>query len=76
MEWPILESFDIKRFRPKLVIVEIQELQARYQTNARAQADAAALRAYFEDAGYAVLYKDVVNTVFVHTPTVKCVGGA
>ena len=38
------------------------------------QADAASLYAYFADAGYNIMYKDVVNTVFLHK-TVRCVGG-
>ena len=52
----------------------MQELQARYRTNERVQADAAALFKKFADARYAILYKDVVNTVFIHKDT-HCVGG-
>ncbi len=29
LEWPILRGFTIAKWRPKLVIVEIQEKQAR-----------------------------------------------
>lgn len=43
MEWAILRSFDIAKFRPKLVIVEIQELQRRYLDNPRAQVRGAAV---------------------------------
>lgn len=74
-EWPILRAFDLAAWRPKLVIVEVQELQARYRDNARVQADAAALFAKFAACGYSILYKDVVNTVFIHADA-KCVGGA
>jgi hypothetical protein len=73
-EWPILRAFDIARFRPKLVIVEIQELQARYADNARAQSDASSMYSFFTSNGYSILYKDVVNTVFIHSG-VRCVGG-
>ncbi len=73
-EWPILRGFDLARHRPKLVIVEIQEKQARYRDNARVQADAAAIERAFSDAGYSILYRDVVNTVFVHRD-VACSGG-
>lgn len=74
-EMPILRPFPLAHWRPKLVIVEVQELQARYRDNARVQADAAALFAKMADAGYAIFYKDCVNTIFIHR-TCQCVGGA
>lgn len=74
-ELPVLRGFELSKWAPKLVIVEVQELQARYRDNARVQADAAAIFALFAKAGYAILYKDVVNCIFIHKDT-KCVGGA
>ena len=74
-EAPILRAFDLARWAPKLVIVEIQELQARYRDSAKTQAEAAELFAKFAASGYAILYKDVVNTIFIHKAC-KCVGGA
>lgn len=73
-EWPILRAFDLKRFAPSLVIVEIQEQQARYAGNERTQEDAVALFKYFQQAGYAILYRDVINTIFIHKD-VRCRGG-
>ena len=70
----MLRGFDLARHAPKLVIIEVQELQARYRDNARAQSDAADIFALFARAGYAILYKDVINTIFVHKD-VRCVGG-
>ena len=74
LELPILRGFSLARFRPKVCIVEIQEMNRRFRANARAQADAAALFAMFAAAGYSILYKDMINTVFVHK-SVECVGG-
>ena len=74
LELPILRGFSLARFRPKVCIVEIQEMNKRFRANARAQADAAALFAMFAAAGYSILYKDMINTVFVHK-SVECVGG-
>ena len=74
-ETPILRSFDLARWAPKLVIVEVQELQARYRDNARVQKDAAELQAKFAAAGYALVYTDVVNTLYKH-PQCHCHGGA
>lgn len=73
-EWPILRAFDLAAWKPKLVIVEVQELQARYRDNQRVQQDATALFAKFQACGYSILYKDVVNTVFIHKDC-HCVGG-
>ena len=36
--------------------------------------DAAAIFEKFARAGYAILYKDVVNTIFIHKAC-RCVGG-
>jgi hypothetical protein len=74
LEWPILQGFALATFRPKLVIVEIQEKQARFIDNARVQRDAAAIEAYFADAGYSIFYRDVVNTIFI-AKEVRCRGG-
>ena len=38
------------------------------------QADATSLFKHFADAGYAILYKDAINTVFLHKEC-RCVGG-
>jgi FkbM family methyltransferase len=60
-ETPILRAFNLKRWAPKLVIVEVQELQARYRHKESVQKDAAELQAMFTAAGYSIVYKDVVN---------------
>jgi hypothetical protein len=73
-EWPILRGFDLAHFRPKLVIVEIQEKQARYAQNERVQKDARDIEAAFAKANYSILYRDIVNTVFIDR-NVECVGG-
>jgi hypothetical protein len=48
--------------------------QARYRDNERTQADAAHMETYFREAGYSILYRDVINTVFLDR-RVRCVGG-
>ena len=74
LEWPIFQGFDLAHWAPKLVIVEIQEKQARYRDNARVQSDAREIEAYFAKAGYSIIYRDVINTIFIH-PAVRCAGG-
>lgn len=65
-EWPILRGFDMSRWRPKLVIIEMQEKLKRYQGNLRVASDSTAIETYLREAGYSILYRDVVNTVFMH----------
>lgn len=74
-EWPIFQGFDLGKWRPKTVIVELQEKQARYADNKRAQDDAVAIERYFIAAEYSILYRDAINTVFIDK-RVKCLGGA
>lgn len=47
----------------------------RYRDNERAQKDAAHIEHYFANAGYSILYRDVINTIFV-LKDLRCVGGA
>lgn len=75
LEWSILETFDIDRYRPQVVIIEIQEKLTRYAMNPKVQLDAIRLENYFRLHGYSILYRDIVNTVFVHRG-VKCHGEA
>ena len=46
----------------------------RFRDNKRAQEDAVHIERYFATGGYSILYRDVINTVFVHKD-VRCVGG-
>lgn len=73
-ELPILKNFSLAQYRPKVAIVEIQEMQKRYKSNERVQKDARSIFDLFAKAGYQILYKDMVNTVFVHE-SVECAGG-
>jgi hypothetical protein len=74
-ELDVLRGFDLARWAPKLVIIEIQELQRRYRDNKRVQQHAAEMFSLFALAGYSILYKDIVNTIFIHKD-VQCLGGA
>ena len=74
-ELDVLRGFDLARWAPKLVIIEVQELQRRYRENKRVQEHAAEIFSLFALAGYSILYKDIVNTIFIHKD-VQCLGGA
>jgi hypothetical protein len=66
MEWRVLSGFDLAKYRPRMIILEVQEKLQRYRDSATALGEAAALEALLHDAGYSILYRDVINTVFVH----------
>lgn len=66
LEWTILQDFDIARWRPRVAIVEIQEKLRRYRDSGRAAADAIHIETWFAQHGYSILYRDAINTVFVH----------
>jgi hypothetical protein len=66
LEWPILRDFDIDKWRPQVAIVEIQEKLSRFQASDRALVDAMHLEKWFWDHGYSILFRDAINTVFVH----------
>ena len=65
MEWQVMSSFALGRFRPKLVIIEIQEKQLGYRDQPRVVEEAAKLEKYFADNNYSVLYRDIINTVYI-----------
>lgn len=73
-EWPIIRGFDLAHFKPKLVIVELQQHLRRFANSPRAQEDALSIEASFARAGYSIMYRDVINTVFIHRD-VKVQGG-
>lgn len=73
MEWQVLKDFDLPKHRPRLAIVEIQEKLTRMQGDRRQLRDAARIEEYFYNHGYSILYRDVINTVFIHR-AVRCHG--
>ncbi|MBI3517474.1 MAG: FkbM family methyltransferase [Proteobacteria bacterium] len=60
-EVEVFDSFDLRLWAPRLIIVELLDLHSRYGKTA---AGMAALRAKILSHGYAHLHVDEVNTVF------------
>jgi len=73
MEWQVLKDFDLPKHRPRVAIVEIQEKLTRMQGERRQVRDAARIEEYFYNHGYSILYRDAINTVFIHR-AVRCHG--
>lgn len=61
-EWEVFRNFDIEKWRPQMVIVEIVAMQDKYSFLYK---DCMDLRRYFKENNYREVYKDLTNTVFV-----------
>lgn len=64
-ESEIFKTFDIDEWRPKMMIVELEDEHPSFQKYPDLIADIKQLREYIESNNYIVIYKDKINTVFV-----------
>ena len=60
----VFAGFDIKRWMPKMLIVELFDLHPMFGGNRRADMQ---LRRAILAAGYETIYKDSINTIFVES---------
>ena len=65
-EASVLRTLDLAVWRPRMLIVEIEDRHPDFAAMAPLMAEKRALRAAIEAAGYRLLREDVVNSVFVH----------
>ena len=61
-ESAVFEGFDLDRWRPKMMIVELSDAHPDLTTT---RASDARLCQSIVESGYRILYKDMVNTIFV-----------
>lgn len=73
-EWEALRNFDILHWKPRVVIIEIEDRHEAFQTRNAAMTEQEFqkvlerfrnLRTYFKDAGYGIMYQDHINTMYV-----------
>lgn len=62
LEWDVFRVFDIRRWSPGMVIVELHDENDDYLD---IRADCASLAEYFWENDYKVVWKDLSNTVYV-----------
>ena len=62
-EGAVFEGFTISRWLPKMIIAELADTHPDLSVTA---ASDATLSAKIEAGGYRIVYKDSINTVFVH----------
>ena len=61
-EAEVFSTFDLSRWTPKMLIIELSDTHSSLSTTARADS---ALGTHIVEAGYRIVYKDEINTVFV-----------
>ena len=62
-EWDILINFDIKKYNPKMAIVEVHE--KHHLSWKRESGNFELINKYFIDNGYTYLYGDDINSIWV-----------
>lgn len=61
-EWTILKDFDIKRWQPKMVLVELHDVNPQWDIE---WDESDKIISYFEENHYRVIYKDLSNTIYL-----------
>jgi len=71
-EWEALRNFNLSAWKPKMVIIELEDTERTFHDPTRQDTVMekiherfAHLRKYFQDAGYRVAYKDFINTIYI-----------
>lgn len=67
-ELNVLRGFDIERFKPSVIIIEIADLHPSFQDNAECMGKFKEIRNYLTDAGYTLMVNDIVDNVYVYNP--------
>ncbi|MEK7165686.1 MAG: FkbM family methyltransferase [Patescibacteria group bacterium] len=65
-EWEILKVFNIARWKPTLVIVEMHEKSVDWNKADLVRSSNAKINQYFQQAGYAKIYSDDINSIFLN----------
>ncbi|POR47347.1 FkbM family methyltransferase [Bosea psychrotolerans] len=65
LEVQVFAGFTIERWRPKVVLVELEDEHPDFRDNERVRAGAIGVRQKLEQAGYKIYYRDIINSVYV-----------
>lgn len=61
----VMAGFDVGRWRPKVILVELEDDHPDFRTNQRVVEGVMAVRKRIEEADYAPYFKDAINTLYV-----------
>jgi hypothetical protein len=64
-EYDVFNSFDLEYWKPKMIIVELEDDHLSFQQYEDYIVDVKNLREKIENSGYTEIYRDKINTVFI-----------
>ena len=62
LEWDVFRNFDLSKWHPQMVIIELHDQNPDY-LDIRTECNN--LVCYFKSYGYKIIYKDLINTIYV-----------
>lgn len=66
-EEKVINGFDIAKWRPKVILIELEDEHPDFRDNIRVVNSVTAIREKIELAGYAIHFKDHINSLYVRT---------
>ena len=70
-EEKVLSGFDLLRWRPKVMVIELEDLHPDFKDYDEIVCSARRVREKLLSAGYAEYYRDIINTIFVDKDVFK-----
>ena len=64
-EKEVFETFDLDEWKPKMLIVELEDEHPSFQNYDKLIKDIKSLREFIKNKGYIEIFKDYINTVFI-----------
>ena len=66
-EYEVFQTFNLKEWKPKILIVELEDEHPSFQKYSDLIQKIKELRKFILENGYVEIYKNVVDTIFVHS---------
>jgi FkbM family methyltransferase len=66
-EEKVIDGFDIERWRPKVILIELEDEHPDFRNNARVVQSVVKIRQKIEGAGYSLYFKDQINSLYVRS---------
>lgn len=64
-EEKVVKGFDIDKWRPKAILIELEDEHPDFRDNTRVVDSVSAIRHAIENAGYQIYFKDHINSLYV-----------
>ncbi len=64
-EYDVFNSFDLEYWKPKMIIVELEDEHSSFQQYEEYVSEVKNLRQKITNSGYTEIYRDKINTIFV-----------